>query len=243
MLAITTVNQQRQLLHERTTEGATVLGNVFGGVQSTLTTLAASSPPSPGATDRFSAAAKPLLGLATTIGALSTTNGAVSVVAGVGTAPTTGALVGADRAALAARAATTKGVVSGVVDTPVGRRLSFALAASNGLVLYEDLVFDPAKPYDTGRKPGPVLRTGRCRRSRRRDRRADRVAGRRTPHRRAGRPKRAVTAALRQLNKLPDGAYLAVNVSPSTAATPKLADALAGLDARRIVLSRSPSTP
>ena len=143
-------DQQKKLLHERTTEGGTVLSTVFGGTQSALTTLAATAHPRVGATGRFTAAARPFLGLATTIGALSPANGHPSVLAAVGTGPALGTTVSDDRTALAMRALATKGVVSAVVGTPAGPRLSFALATDTGLVLYEDVAFDPTKPYDAG---------------------------------------------------------------------------------------------
>lgn len=46
----------------------------------------------------------------------------------------------------------------------------------------------------------------------------------------------AVTAALSSLDRLPSGSFLSVNVSPTTACSPALADALGAVDSSRIVL-------
>jgi signal transduction histidine kinase/CheY-like chemotaxis protein len=147
-------DQQRRLLSESSAEASLVLGTLFNGVESTLPTLSASANPAVGAPSQFAATAKPLLGLATTIGVLHDTNGAFSVVEAVGSGPEPGTPVGADRAALAIRALAVKGAVTGLVGTPQGRRLSLAFGDGNGLVLYEDLAFDPAKRVNEGNK-GP----------------------------------------------------------------------------------------
>lgn len=53
----------------------------------------------------------------------------------------------------------------------------------------------------------------------------------------------AVRAGLRHLRALPGGAYLTLNVSPKTAASPRLAHALAGAPAERIVLELTEHAP
>jgi EAL domain-containing protein (putative c-di-GMP-specific phosphodiesterase class I) len=53
----------------------------------------------------------------------------------------------------------------------------------------------------------------------------------------------AVRAALRRLAELPPSAYLTVNVSPATAVSPRLAAALAGTPAHRIVLELTEHAP
>ena len=56
----------------------------------------------------------------------------------------------ASLSSLATRALGKKSEVSGVIPTAKGRRLTFALNAGSGVVLYEVLVFDPAKPINLG---------------------------------------------------------------------------------------------
>jgi EAL domain-containing protein (putative c-di-GMP-specific phosphodiesterase class I)/FixJ family two-component response regulator len=53
----------------------------------------------------------------------------------------------------------------------------------------------------------------------------------------------AIAAALRQLPDLPDHAFLAVNVSPSTALSPQLHDLLDGADCSRMVLELTEHVP
>lgn len=53
----------------------------------------------------------------------------------------------------------------------------------------------------------------------------------------------AIAAALRRLPDLPEEAFLAVNVSPSTALSPSLQELLGGFDCRRIVLELTEHVP
>jgi len=142
-------DQQRRLLNERAAEAGLVVGSLFQGVASDLPTLATAAP-LPGSTVRFSAAARSDLGVVGGIGALRQAGGTFSVLAGVGAAPGPGASVSAGQAALARRALGAKGLVEATVATRQGPRLSFSLASGNGVVLYEDLAFDPATPVNLG---------------------------------------------------------------------------------------------
>ena len=77
----------------------------------------------------------------------------VSVLATTGLAPAAGTRLSGDSAALAIRALAAKGMVSAVLHEPVGRVLSFEVAAGNGLVLYQDIplnVFELTQANDTG---------------------------------------------------------------------------------------------
>src|SRR6185437_9721619 len=78
------------------------------------------------------------------------TSSGYRVFAAVGVAPAAGSALPADRTALASVALSSDSVVAGMVATPSGRRMSFALAVNGGIVLYEDLAFDPTKPINLG---------------------------------------------------------------------------------------------
>jgi signal transduction histidine kinase len=143
-------DQQHRLLQERAGEAADLVSTAFGSLGSTLPTLAATYPPGPGATAQFTSAARSDLGLVSTIGALTQESGSFRVLASVGTGPGVGVTVAADRAELARRALATKSVVDASIQTAKGPRLSFALNAGHGQVLYEDLAFDPTMPLNLG---------------------------------------------------------------------------------------------
>ena len=143
-------DQEGRMLKVQSAQGAILVGSLFGGAQDGLKELATVHPPEIGSTDNFLDAARPKLGLVSTIGAFRQENGVTSVLGAVGVGPTTGQTVDSDRAALAARARSREHVVSAVVETDLGRRVSFALGLDDGLVLYEDMAFDPGKPFDVG---------------------------------------------------------------------------------------------
>jgi signal transduction histidine kinase/CheY-like chemotaxis protein len=147
-------SEQRKLLAERTTEAGLLVGSLFSGIGQNLSTLEIIARPGVGSTDEFISSAQPLLGAASTIGVLQLAGADVSVLASVGAGPLTGAVVTGAQAALARRAVTAKGLVSAVFDEGHGRQLTFALASTNGLVLYETLSFDLSKPY-TAAGTGP----------------------------------------------------------------------------------------
>ena len=139
-------DEQRRLLKDRTQEVGLVIQALFGPVVSALPQLASSDVTQPGAHSEFVKEAKNDLQIAQAIGALSASGDGIRSIVSVGAGLPPGALAGADRAALAVRAMNSKGVVDGIVATPKGRRLSFALAVGSGVVVYEDLVFDPSQP-------------------------------------------------------------------------------------------------
>jgi signal transduction histidine kinase/ActR/RegA family two-component response regulator len=132
-------DQQRRLLHERTAEAGLLVGSLFSSLSTTLPVLAATTHPGAGSTQEFTAQAKQLTGGFGTIGAVRVAGGKVSVVATTGTVPAAGATLTGSRAALATRALGAKGMVSAILVEPSGRQLSFAVSATNGLVLYEDI--------------------------------------------------------------------------------------------------------
>lgn len=147
--------EQRQLLHERTAEAGLVIGSLFGGIGQDLSILATTTRPHAGSTEMFSTASKSLLGAASTIGVAQVSGETVTVLASAGSGPAGGASVAGPSAALAERAVHTQGIVSGVFDDGKGRRLHFAVASTDGLVLYETLSFDMSKPIVSSGKNTP----------------------------------------------------------------------------------------
>jgi signal transduction histidine kinase/ActR/RegA family two-component response regulator len=145
--------EQQSLLRDKASEGSLLLSTLFAGTQSTLPILVADSSLQVGDTADFEQIAASTLGTAATIGALRVTNGQFALLAQVGTG--IGSAIGADRAALADRALSGKGVVTGIVTTPQGSRMSMALAAGPDKVVFEDLYFDPKTPLSLG-KIGPL---------------------------------------------------------------------------------------
>jgi signal transduction histidine kinase len=146
-------DQQRRLLHERTSEAGVLVGGLFGGMSATLPVLATTTHPRIGATQQFTTAAKQLTGGIGTIGAVQVAGGTVSTVATTGTGPAAGTTITGARAALATRALAAKGMVSSVLSEPGGRLLSFEVAVGDGLVLYEDVpltVFQGTQANDNG---------------------------------------------------------------------------------------------
>ena len=143
-------DQQSRLLDERTTEAGALVTTLFGSIQTTLPILAETTHLQPGSTAQFVSAARQFVGPeASTIGALQVGNGGVTAVAVVGNGPAAGITVSGPQAALAQRAATAKGSVSSVIDTPQGKRLEFATPVG-GLIVYEDVAIDPSQTYRAG---------------------------------------------------------------------------------------------
>jgi signal transduction histidine kinase/CheY-like chemotaxis protein len=146
-------DQQRRLLHERTSEAGVLVGSLFNSMSTTLSVLGATTHPRVGSTQQFTAAAKQLTGGLGTIGALQVTGKTVSAVAATGAGPAAGTTIAGDRAALATRALAAKGMVSAVLNEPGGGLLSFEVAVGNGLVLYEDIplaLFQLTQASDSG---------------------------------------------------------------------------------------------
>lgn len=141
--------EQARLLQERAREAAAVLETLLGSVASSLSSLAADSP-TPADAAAFARAASSDLGGLSTIGAAQPGPAGFQVFAGVGAHPDPGAVLGAERAALADRALGTRGVVAGFVDTSGGLRMSLAASAPGEVVVYGDLAFDPARTYHLG---------------------------------------------------------------------------------------------
>jgi signal transduction histidine kinase/ActR/RegA family two-component response regulator len=141
--------EQTRLLRDRGEEGGLILESLFAPIASALPSLA-SQEAQPGGQAQFVSQARNDLQLALAIGELQSENNAFRSVVSVGAGLAPNATSNASLSALAARALGHKGEVSAVVATPKGRRLTFALAAGSGVVLYEELIFDPAKPINLG---------------------------------------------------------------------------------------------
>jgi signal transduction histidine kinase/ActR/RegA family two-component response regulator len=138
--------EQRKLLHAHSTEAALVVESLFSGLGEELSVLAATANPRPGATAAFQAAARPLAGSVTTIGALQVGPGSVSTIASVGAAPAAGVAMANERASLARRALSVRGMVSAVVGDNSDRRLMFALASASDIVIFQTIRLSPAQP-------------------------------------------------------------------------------------------------
>lgn len=139
-------DDQLRLLRAQGEEAGLVVESLFAPFASALPQLASTDIEQPGGHPEFVALARGDLEFAQGVGALRHTAGGFSSIVSVGAGLQPGAVAGADRAALAARALASKGEVDGMVESPSGPRLSFALADGSGVVLYEDLAFDPSKP-------------------------------------------------------------------------------------------------
>jgi signal transduction histidine kinase/ActR/RegA family two-component response regulator len=145
--------EQQSLLRDQASEGALLLETLFASTQSTLPILVADASLGDGQTGEFDRIATATLGTTATIGALRVNGGQAGLITQVGTV--IGSSIGADRAALADRALSTKGVVTGIVMTPKGSRMSMALAAGPGTVVFQDLAFDPKTALNLG-EVGPL---------------------------------------------------------------------------------------
>ena len=132
-------DQQRRLLHERTSEAGVLVGSLFNGMSATLPVLGMTTHPRPGSTEQFTTAAKQLTGGFGTIGALLVTGDRVSALASTGAGPAQGTTLTGEPAALATRALAAKGMVSAVVNDKGGRLLRLDVPVGGGLVVYEDI--------------------------------------------------------------------------------------------------------
>jgi len=139
-------DEQHRLVRDRAEQVGLLIQSLFGPVVSALPQLASSDVTQPGVHPQFVAQARGYLGTVDAIGALRFGDGGFTSTVSVGAGVPPGAEAGADLASLAARAMASKGEVDGLVTTSKGRRLSLALSAGSGVVVYEDLAFDPSKP-------------------------------------------------------------------------------------------------
>lgn len=148
-------DEQDRLLRARGEEAGLVIQSLFQPVVATLGQLASTDIAEPGTHPEFAKVARADLGIVEAIGAMTNSSGGVfRSVMSVGAGLPADTVAATDRAALAARALASKGPVEAVVDTSRGPRLSLALQSGSGLVVYEDLAFDPTTPVDLG-KSGP----------------------------------------------------------------------------------------
>ena len=143
-------DEQSRLLRDRAEEGGLIIESLFAPIASALPSLASSQGAQPGGQSQFVSQARNDLQLASAIGELQSENHLFRSVVSVGAGLPPDASPNASLSSLAARALGHKSEVSGVIPTAKGRRLTFALNAGSGVVLYEELVFDPAKPINLG---------------------------------------------------------------------------------------------
>jgi signal transduction histidine kinase/ActR/RegA family two-component response regulator len=142
--------EQSRLLRDRGEEAALIVESLFAPIASTLPTLASTEGGQPNGQSQFVSQARNDLELAQAIGELQSENHLFRSVVSVGAGLAPDATPNASLSSLAARALGQKGEVSGVITTPKGRRMTLALATKSGVVLYEELVFNPAKPINLG---------------------------------------------------------------------------------------------
>lgn len=125
-------DQQRRLLHDKTTEAGYVVESIFSAETQALVSLGGAVE----SAQRFAAAAATLQS-GDPIGALRHQGGSFVVAYSVGSiAP--GRVVGGQLASLAQRALAVKGAVSGVVSGPGRAELVFAERAGSNMVVYLD---------------------------------------------------------------------------------------------------------
>ena len=136
-------DQERRLLHERAAEASALLSTAFGSLTSTLPLIGALTSANPAALQAI--AGSSMKGASGWIGTLAATGNGMVVRAAAGKAPAVGSAVTGDRAALAARALVTTGLVSDVIQQGSQRLLVFAVASpvDKDTVTFEELGFDP----------------------------------------------------------------------------------------------------
>jgi signal transduction histidine kinase len=149
-------DQERLILQERTGEAAAVLGSAFASTQSSLLLLGKIASADQGHFQLFATAARSLI-TAKGQGLLVTTQQgtAMTVTAATGDAPAVGQPVSGAQAALARRALSNAGMVSGLLPAAgSGRTLAFGLgrAAGPGTVVWTE----SALPATTTTKSSPA---------------------------------------------------------------------------------------
>jgi signal transduction histidine kinase/CheY-like chemotaxis protein len=132
-------DQEKRLLHERTSEAGILVTTLFATPTMTLPLLAATTRPSEDSTANFTFVAQAARGGVGTIGALRVRDGVVTTLSAVGDAPAHGTPVTGKRAELALRAALTKKTATGVFDGPAGRTMVLNVPSGEALVLFQEI--------------------------------------------------------------------------------------------------------
>jgi signal transduction histidine kinase len=147
-------DQERLILQERTAEAAAVLGSAFASVQSSLLLLGTIASADQGHSQLFAAAARSLITANRQELMVTTQRGtAMTVTATAGDAPAVGQPISGAQAALARRALSNAGMVSGLLPAAgSGRLLALALghAAGPGTVVWYVLSFPATTKSSTG---------------------------------------------------------------------------------------------
>jgi signal transduction histidine kinase len=145
-------NQERLILRERTAEVAAVIGSAFTGIQSSLQLLGTIARSDQGHPQLFAAGARSVASTGTQTWLVVTKRGTglrVTEAAGHGAA--VGQTISGDRAQLARRALSAKGLISGLVRDGANIRLAFALgqAAGPGTVVWQESAISPTTPVQS----------------------------------------------------------------------------------------------
>ena len=141
--------QEDRLLRERAGEVSALLTNSFSSTESSLRVLGnVGASLNPAAARVFTYTAAPLVQRGTTtIGVTHEFEGSFTVVAAVGDGPAVGAILQADRAALATRALAEGKLVSGLITDKGATRLVLALGVGvDQSVIYQESKLDPTTP-------------------------------------------------------------------------------------------------
>jgi signal transduction histidine kinase/ActR/RegA family two-component response regulator len=141
-------DQERRLLHERAGEVGALLTSSLGGAASSLQIVGSIYQTTGSATD-FEAGARPLAARGvSSIAVVQTEKRGFVVRAAVGKNLATNDVLVGERAALARRAKTAGGPVSTILvgSSAADRRLAFADALPNGIVVYDESLIGPARP-------------------------------------------------------------------------------------------------
>jgi len=149
--------QERVLLGERTNEVTTLLTTAIGSAQ-TLLSGAGAAAVADGQSDLFTTLAASSTAQGSEVVAARQQGASFTVLARAGTGSTTvGGSVPSDAAAVARRAMSSKGMVTGIYTGPTGRRIVLALAlpGQTGAIAYTDSPLagttaaptDPESPY------------------------------------------------------------------------------------------------
>jgi signal transduction histidine kinase len=140
-------DQERRLLDERAGEASALVSTSFSPLTSTLPLLGAATSADP---RFFDGMAQSFAQGGGSIGIAAKTGDGFSVSAAAGDGPVVGSQLAGERAALAGRAVSTKGLVSGVVEQNGQRRLVFALVMGAGGVIFQEFAFDQAALEQSG---------------------------------------------------------------------------------------------
>lgn len=145
-------DQERLILRERTAEVAAVVGSAFTGIQSSLQLLGTIARSDQDHPQLFADGARSVTSTGTQGWLVVTKRGTgLRVTAAAGNAPAVGQTISGDRAQLARRALSSKGLISGLVRDGAKIRLVLALgqAAGPGTVVWQESAISPTTPVQS----------------------------------------------------------------------------------------------